>query len=64
MPSGEVFFFPKHSFYFEERRRELSCAASLFLQSVLAQLAVLCEGVQPSSSIAFRWELGLMKRED
>lgn len=34
------------------------------LQSVLAQLPVPCEGVQPSPSIAFREETGLMEPED
>lgn len=34
------------------------------LQSVLAQLPVLCEGVQPSSRIAFGEETGLMEPED
>lgn len=55
--------FSKPSFYLE-RRREPSCAASLSLQSVLAQLPALCEGVQPSSSIAFREVTGLMESED
>lgn len=61
---GKFVFIQGTDFYLEKRRRELSCAVSLSLQSVLAQLPMLYEGVQPSSSTAFRENLNLMKTKD